>query len=58
MVEKRMSQIASKEKLTLRPNVVGELVSATSGDIRQIINILSTYRLGADTLTYDQTKEL
>lgn len=53
-----MSQIASKEKLTLRPNVVGELVSATSGDIRQIINILSTYRLGADTLTYDQTKEL
>ena len=50
--------IAAKEGLTLQPNVVGELVASTSGDIRQILNLLSTFRLGATNLSYDQSKAI
>ncbi|KAJ3371044.1 hypothetical protein HDU91_005634 [Kappamyces sp. JEL0680] len=57
-VEKRLLTIAAKEKLTLQSNVVGELVAATTGDIRQMLNLLSTFRLGSNNLSYDQTKHL
>jgi replication factor C subunit 1 len=57
-VEARMKNIARIEGLELKPNVIGELVASTSGDIRQILNILSTYRLRASVLTYDDTKKL
>jgi hypothetical protein len=42
----------------LKPNVVSELVSSTSADIRQILNLLSTYRLSKRTMTFDQSKDL
>ncbi len=58
MVEKRIAVIAAKEKLSLKPNVVGELVQSTSADIRQILNLLSTYRLGSDVLSFDQAKQM
>ncbi|KAI8900817.1 replication factor RFC1 C terminal domain-containing protein [Globomyces pollinis-pini] len=57
-VEKRMKLIASKEKLALQPNAIGELVASTSADIRQILNLLSTYRLGASTLSFDDSKRI
>lgn len=57
-VEVRLMQIARNEKLHLEPNSVAQLVASTSGDIRQIINLLSTYRLGADTLSFDDSKKL
>jgi replication factor C subunit 1 len=40
----------------MAPNAVDELVAATHNDIRQVINILSTYRLKEDGMDYDQAK--
>ena len=34
--------IAFREKVKLDPSVIGQLVQATSNDIRQMINLLST----------------
>ena len=57
-VEKRIQNICEIERLTLKPNVIVELVASTGGDIRQILNLLSTFRLGADTMKYDDAKKL
>jgi replication factor C subunit 1 len=57
-VEARIRNIAAKEGLELKANVVAELVASTSADIRQILNLLSTYRLSSSSLSYDQSKAL
>ncbi|KAI9361124.1 replication factor RFC1 C terminal domain-containing protein [Pilaira anomala] len=57
-IRSRILSIAFKEKLNITPNAVDELVSSTHNDIRQIINILSTYRLNEDGLNFDQAKKL
>jgi replication factor C subunit 1 len=57
-MEVRIKQIAKLEKLELKPNVVGELVQTTSGDIRQIINLLSTYRLSSNVLSFEESKKM
>ncbi|KAL2913819.1 DNA replication factor C complex subunit Rfc1 [Polyrhizophydium stewartii] len=57
-IEARLRVICGKERLELRPNVIGELVESASADIRQILNTLSTYRLTADVLTFDDSKDL
>ncbi|KAI9190770.1 replication factor RFC1 C terminal domain-containing protein, partial [Polychytrium aggregatum] len=57
-MEVRLRDIAEREGLLLRPNVVSQLVQSTGSDVRQILNILSTYRLKATSLSYDQSKEL
>lgn len=41
-VKSRLMTIAFREKIKLDPNVIGQLVQATSNDIRQMINLLST----------------
>lgn len=45
-----------REKLKIEPNAVDQLVEATRNDVRQIINILSTYRLSQDQMSFDQAK--
>ncbi|KAJ3262664.1 hypothetical protein HK103_000193 [Boothiomyces macroporosus] len=57
-VEARLKTIAQKEGLTLEPNAIAELVASTSGDIRQILNILSTYRLSHNNLSFDDSKNI
>ncbi|QLQ81472.1 hypothetical protein HG537_0F02330 [Torulaspora globosa] len=41
-IKARLMTIAVREKFKLDPNVIDRLVQATRGDIRQIINLLST----------------
>lgn len=41
-IKARLMTIAVREKFRLDPNVIDRLVQATRGDIRQIINLLST----------------
>lgn len=41
-MKSRLMTIALREKIKLDPNIIDQLVSATSNDIRQIINLLST----------------
>ena len=38
--------------------VSDQLVSGTNADIRQIINLLSTWKLGSSALSFDETKKL
>lgn len=55
----RINEICAKEGLHLQPNVIDELVTGTHGDIRQLLNILSTYRLsGASTMSFEQSKQM
>ncbi|KAI8142314.1 replication factor RFC1 C terminal domain-containing protein [Fennellomyces sp. T-0311] len=54
----KVMTIAHRENLKVEPNAVIQLVESTHNDLRQVINILSTYKLSQDTLNYDQAKQL
>lgn len=54
----RITDICRKEGLTVGTNTIEELVASTQSDIRQIINLLSTYRLTHSSLSFDESKRL
>lgn len=54
----RIMAIAEKEGLSIQPNALEELVASTHADIRQILNLLSTYKLTQHHLGFDQSKSL
>lgn len=58
MIAPRILAIAGKEGLQLGMNTVEELANSTQGDIRQILNLLSTFRLTATDMNFDQSKAL
>ena len=39
-------------------NVVDQLVEGAQSDIRQIINMLSTWKLSSDSMNFDEGKNL
>jgi hypothetical protein len=39
-------------------NVVDQLIVGSQSDIRQVLNMLSTWRLSSNTMTFDEGKEL
>lgn len=39
-------------------NVVDQLIAGSQSDIRQVLNMLSTWRLSSDTMTFDEGKDL
>lgn len=39
-------------------NVVDQLVAGAQSDIRQVLNMLSTWRLSSDTMDFDDSKIL
>ncbi|KAJ3174821.1 hypothetical protein HK101_010820 [Irineochytrium annulatum] len=47
-----------KEGLTLKYSVIDNLIKATQGDIRQILNMLENYALDATVLDFDGSKTL
>lgn len=57
-VTPRITEICRQEGLTVGANTIEELVASTQGDIRQILNLLSTYRLTGQTLNFDESKKL
>ncbi|GAA5992920.1 hypothetical protein JCM5350_007801, partial [Sporobolomyces pararoseus] len=57
-IRSRIMSIAFKEGLKLDGKVVDQLVQGSQSDIRQIVNMLATYKLGAKALDYDQSKKL
>ncbi|GAA97282.1 uncharacterized protein L969DRAFT_91871 [Mixia osmundae IAM 14324] len=54
----RMMSICYKEKLKVSAEVVEQLASGAQSDIRQIINMLSTFKLSAEQMDFDQSKDL
>ncbi|WWC58244.1 uncharacterized protein I303_100782 [Kwoniella dejecticola CBS 10117] len=57
-IRSRIMSILYKEKLKIPANVVDELVKGTNSDIRQVLNMLSTFKLSKDQMDFDEGKEL
>ncbi|GAA5961484.1 hypothetical protein JCM3765_003600 [Sporobolomyces pararoseus] len=57
-IRSRIMSIAFKEGIKLDGKSVDQLVQGSQSDIRQIVNMLATYKLGAKALDYDQSKKL
>ena len=65
-IRSRMMTIAFKEGIKMDANVLDQLVQGSQSDIRQIVNMISTWKLGAElpapgnkpTLDFDQSKAL
>jgi replication factor C subunit 1 len=56
-IRSRIASIAFREGMKLPANVIDQLVEGTRADIRQIINMLSTYKTTATTMTFDESKD-
>ncbi|KAJ2784441.1 DNA replication factor C complex subunit Rfc1 [Coemansia javaensis] len=52
----RINTIAFREGLKIEPNAIGQLVTSTRNDIRQIINLMSSYALRSGSMTYLDSK--
>jgi replication factor C subunit 1 len=44
--------------MKIAPQVIDELVRGANSDIRLVLNMLSTYKLGQTEMDFDQGKEL
>ncbi|KAJ2726231.1 DNA replication factor C complex subunit Rfc1 [Coemansia sp. Benny D115] len=53
----RLNTIAFREGLRLEPNAIAQLVQSTHNDIRQVINLMSSYALSRGTMSYLESKE-
>ena len=50
--------IIFKENMRIPANVVDELITGVGSDIRQVLNMLSTWKLHNDTMDYEEGKML
>ncbi|KAI0915526.1 hypothetical protein AcW1_004031 [Taiwanofungus camphoratus] len=57
-IRSRVLTIAFKEKLKIPANVVDQLIEGAQSDIRQVLNMLSTWKLSSDTMDFDEGKAL
>ncbi|OJA19955.1 hypothetical protein AZE42_03718 [Rhizopogon vesiculosus] len=57
-VRSRITTIAYKEKTKIPANVVDQLISGSQSDIRQVLNMLSTWRLSSSSMDFDEAKDL
>ncbi|KAJ2822474.1 DNA replication factor C complex subunit Rfc1, partial [Coemansia furcata] len=53
----RLNTIAFRENFKLEPNAITQLVQSTHNDIRQVINLLSSYMLNKSSMSYMDSKE-
>ena len=58
MIRSRIASIAFREGMPLPGNVIDQLVEGTRADIRQIINMLSTYKTTATKMSFEESKNL
>jgi len=57
-VRDKMLLIAEKEGLQIESAAIDQMISGCGNDIRQIITMMSCFRLGANRMNYDQSKQL
>lgn len=48
----------NREKMKVPANVLDQLVQSSQSDIRQVLNMLSTWKLSNSTMDFDQGKNL
>ncbi|KAG6878672.1 hypothetical protein C0992_007686 [Termitomyces sp. T32_za158] len=58
MVRSRILTIAFKEKMKIPANVIDQLIAGAQSDIRQVLNMLSTWKLSSNTMDFDEGKNL
>jgi len=47
-----------REKMKIPANVIDQLIAGAQSDIRQVLNMLSTWKLSSDTMDFDEGKNL
>ncbi|KAG2153508.1 purine nucleotide binding protein [Suillus bovinus] len=57
-VRSRIMTIAYKEKMKIPANVIDQLITGSQSDIRQVLNMLSTWRLSSSSMDFDEAKNL
>lgn len=57
-IRSRIMTIIFKEKMRIPANVVDELITGVGSDIRQVLNMLSTWKLHNDSMDYEEGKML
>ncbi|KAF8271701.1 replication factor RFC1 C terminal domain-containing protein [Lactarius quietus] len=57
-IRSRIMTIVFKEKMQIPANVIDELVTGVGSDIRQVLNMLSTWKLHNGTMDYEEGKML
>ncbi|TIA86680.1 hypothetical protein E3P99_03598 [Wallemia hederae] len=57
-VRSRIMSILHKEKMKVDSSVVDQLITGSQSDIRQVINMISTWKLLSSSMTYDEGKDL
>ncbi|KAH8999457.1 replication factor RFC1 C terminal domain-containing protein [Lactarius akahatsu] len=57
-IRSRIMTIVFKEKMQIPANVIDELITGVGSDIRQVLNMLSTWKLHNDTMDYEEGKML
>lgn len=57
-IRSRIMSILHKEKMKMDPNIVDQLIKGSQSDIRQVINMISTWKLLSSTMNYDEGKAL
>jgi len=50
--------IGSREKLKIPANVIDQLINGAQSDIRQVLNMLSIWKLSNDSMDFDEGKNL
>ncbi|KZT13273.1 DNA replication factor C, large subunit [Laetiporus sulphureus 93-53] len=57
-VRSRILSIAFKEKMKIPANVIDQLIEGAQSDIRQVLNMLSTWKLSSSAMDFDEGKRL
>ena len=50
--------MCGRENLKIPGNVLDQLVAGAQSDIRQVLNMMSTWKLSSDTMSFDEGKHL
>ena len=58
MIRSRISTIAFREGLKIPSNVINALIEGSGADIRQVVNMISTAKLDAQTLSFEDGKDM
>ncbi|RDX48557.1 DNA replication factor C, large subunit [Lentinus brumalis] len=57
-IRSRILSILYKEKMKIPANVIDQLVQGAQSDIRQVLNMLATWRLSNTTMDFDEGKSM
>lgn len=56
-IRSRMLSIAFREKLQIPAEVMDQLITAAQSDLRLVTNMLSTWKLSQNAMTFDESKQ-